>query len=160
MSQPAAPMDVASVRKGTYVGQLLMRSAEGATRELSDQELWLYLESEETKVRKILGRVVRCTCHQRWHITPGAKRGVATCQSGSSDELKLYLCPMSQAPVAVCMQPAGPFAATDVLRDALLVLRDCPSAERMRTQLGALMACEQAAAANLPGARKLLLQVG
>ncbi|GLC48572.1 hypothetical protein PLESTB_000112500 [Pleodorina starrii] len=47
----------------------------------------------------------------------------------------------------------------DVMNSALLILKDCAGVDRLRSQLGGMMASEHILANNLSAARKLLLQV-
>ncbi|KAG2485655.1 hypothetical protein HYH03_015627 [Edaphochlamys debaryana] len=102
----AAALDTAPVRRGPYVGQLVLRNeaAQGGYSPLSDQDYLLFLESEECRL-----------------VTPAA--------------------------------------VIDVMSSALLLLKDAPGADRLRSQLGGLMAQEHVLAGSLSSARKLLLQV-
>ncbi|GFR49515.1 hypothetical protein Agub_g11556, partial [Astrephomene gubernaculifera] len=52
-----------------------------------------------------------------------------------------------------------PAVVIDVMNSALLMLKDCTGADRLRSQLGGMMASEHILANNLSAARKLLLQV-
>ncbi|KAG2431817.1 hypothetical protein HXX76_009311 [Chlamydomonas incerta] len=99
-------LDTAPVRRGAFVGQLVLRNdaVQGGYSPLSDSDYCLFLESEECRL-----------------VTPAL--------------------------------------AIDVMNSALLLLKDCTGADRLRSQLGGLMAGEHMLAGNLSAARKLLLQV-
>ncbi|PNW70671.1 hypothetical protein CHLRE_17g729700v5 [Chlamydomonas reinhardtii] len=99
-------LDTAPVRRGAFVGQLVLRNeaVQGGYSPLSDSDYCLFLESEECRL-----------------VTPAL--------------------------------------AIDVMNSALILLKDCTGADRLRSQLGGLMAGEHMLAGNLSAARKLLLQV-
>ncbi|KXZ44984.1 hypothetical protein GPECTOR_60g763 [Gonium pectorale] len=105
-------LDTAPVRRGQYIGQLVLRNeaAQGGYSPLSDHDYLLFLESEESRL-----------------VTPAL--------------------------------------VIDVMSSALLLLKDSTgksgpgSADRLRSQLGGMMATEHIQANNLSAARKLLLQV-
>ncbi|GLI59688.1 hypothetical protein VaNZ11_001632, partial [Volvox africanus] len=102
----APPLDTAPVRRGQYVGQLVLRNeaAQAGYSPLSEHDYLLFLESEE--------------------------------------------CRLVTAAYVI-----------DVMNSALLILKDSAGVERLRSQLGGMMASEHILANNLPAARKLLLQV-
>ncbi|GIM12975.1 hypothetical protein Vretimale_16160, partial [Volvox reticuliferus] len=99
-------LDTAPVRRGQYVGQLVLRNEASQTgySPLSEHDYLLFLESEE--------------------------------------------CRLVTAAYVI-----------DVMNSALLILKDCAGVDRLRSQLGGMMASEHILANNLPAARKLLLQV-